>query len=205
MLILGADPGESNYGYAVVRRGKKMDILEIGQITDTIKNLTHNLQKPKVRHKVKTNKNGTKKPTKWKDELPPLQDVLPLYYNTILSIYADYPDVEETYVERFQTRGVKSKSVETVSMMNGVTATMCMQRETKFHCIIAGTWKNAINKHLDLEELYKFGKSLGFSPHEIDATCIGLTRGGTIPPPPLAKLHKMLRRVHERQQAKLGQ
>lgn len=194
MKIFGFDPGETNSAYAVVdmKPGVAYRLREIGQIDNTIKNLTDKLQKPKVRHKKKLDKNGKKKPTKWKEQLPPLQEQLPKYYKTISGLFRDHGKPKEVYAERFQTRGVKSKSVETVSMMNGVVATMCMHRHTNFYAVIAGTWKNHVNRHFSLDALYVAAKKLGFTPHEVDALLIAVTRGGKVPPPPMKAILKLL-------------
>lgn len=200
MLIFGFDPGETNSGYAVVvfKPGKAYRLLEIGQIEETIKNLTDKTQKLKVKRRAKVDKNGKKKPTKFRPELPPLQIQLPKYYKTISGLFRDHGKPKAVHVERFQTRGVKSKSVETVSMMNGVVATICMHRHTDFYTTIAGTWKNLVNKHFDLEHLYKLAKEIGFTPHEVDAFMIAITRGGKIPPPPMKTVLKALRVYLER-------
>lgn len=188
MIILGVDPGERNYGYSIVERGGRLAIHEVGQIEDTIRNLTAKPQKPP---KSRRKKEGM---------IPPLAASMHTYVKVLHGIFDQY-QIREVHSERFQTRGVKSKSVETVSFMNGILAHVCALRRINFYSIIASTWKNHINKYLVLEDLYAFGKELGYSPHEIDSACIGLTRGGLLPPPPVNKLQRWFQLIAEQQYA----
>lgn len=195
MLVWGHDPGERNYGYAVIKLGKKTRILEIGQVMDTLRNLTHKAQKPPKSRRGK------------EPDAPPLKGSVVRYIRLVDNLMVEFGVPHEVYSERFQTRGVKSKSVESVSMMNGMLCLRVMLKGAYFHTMIAGTWKNAINRAfakvhgagVSLDDLYAFGKLLGFTPHEIDAVCIALTRGGQTPPPHIKRIKKMLKEYHARQ------
>lgn len=188
MLVWGHDPGERNYGYAVIELGKRPRILEIGQVLDTIRNLTHKPQKPPKSRRGK------------EPDAPPLAKGVRVYTRLLSGLIDDFGVPHEVFSERFQTRGVKSKSVESVSMMNGILCLKVMAKGAYFHTMIAGTWKNAFNRHLNLDDVYALGKKLGFTPHEIDAVCIGLTRGGLQPPPSFKTLKALLLEVYRRQQ-----
>lgn len=184
-IALGLDPGERNFGYAVVSH-KPLRILEVGQIDDTIRNLTHKPQRPpKSRRKKEEN-------------APPLTDAMTAFNKVLRGIFSDYtPD--GVYSERFQARGTKSRSIETVSFMNGIIAFRCRLSKIYFSTFIAGTWKNAFNRHVSLDTMYEVGKKMGFSPHEVDAICIALTKGGTIPPPSIAIMTKLFDKVRQKQ------
>lgn len=159
-----------------------MSIREIGQIEDTIKNLTAKAQKPP---KSRRKKDGP---------ILPLQEAMPRFLQVIDGILDEYkPD--EMYAERFQTRGIKGKSTELVSFMLGLLAMRCRERKIRFVVIIAGTWKNAVNRCWPLDDLYAYGKTLGFSPHEIDSMMIGLTRGGQTKPPSISNVKTLLRKI----------
>lgn len=189
MIVLGIDPGEANFGYGVIDL-KRLRVLEYGQITHTLRNLTPKPLDitPKAK-KTRAKKNGVKVV---KDFVPPFSDAFKAYRRTILKLMRDYPSITEVYSERFQTRGVKSRSVETVSMMNGVIATLCFNKHLVYQPIIAATWKNKVNKTFNLDEAYEKVKQHGVSPHEFDGTLIAFTRGGQIPPPPLNKVLKAM-------------
>lgn len=185
MIILGLDPGSANFGYSVVQRGKRMCILEFGQIDDTVKNLTAKSQKPPKSRK----KDGP---------IPPLKDGMFRFLSVIEVLFNQYP-IEELNAERFQTRGIKGKSTELVSFMLGMLGLYCRQKNIKFNVTIAGTWKNRVNRCWPLDDLYVFGKELGLSPHEIDAILIGMTRGGRVNPPSLENMKTLLKMVVAKQ------
>lgn len=191
MLVLGNDPGETNFGYAIVDIAKR-EIYEIGQITKTIRNLT---PKPMdVRTKAqKTKDKKAQRKVAPEHMLPPFRDNFRIFRNNFIRIFRDYPDITEVYSERFQTRGVKSRSVETVSMMNGVVATLAYNKRVAYQPTMAATWKNRVNKTFDLEAAYTMAGQYGFTPHELDATLIAFTRGGQDDPPSYKQLKRALK------------
>lgn len=186
MRFIGVDPGSSNFGYSVVERGRRIAILEFGQIEDTVKNLTDKPQKPP---KSRRKKEGP---------IPPLEEAMALFLSVFEHLLDQYkPD--EVIAERFQPRGIKGKSTELVSFMLGIMALCCKRRNIRFRVTIAGTWKNKVNRNYSIDLAYDFGKMLGISPHEIDAILIGLTRAGKLNPPPLAKLKRLLQLIVKKQ------
>lgn len=195
---IGIDGGEKNFAYAVVDV-KRVVCLEIGMIEATIVNMTPHPMKvgPKGKLDKKTGKRAKRDPRK-QSVLPAFKDTLSDYIITIAEILRDYDvRVKDVYSERFQTRGVKSRSVETVSFMNGIVATLCYANGVHFQPTIAATWKNRVNKvwarHakdglLPLEVAYGHATRLGFTNHELDSTLIAFTRGGSEDPPAIKRV-----------------
>jgi len=85
-----------------------------------------------------------------------------------------YPDA--VYFERFQTRGIKGKTIECISMMNAIPALVFGKAEPKF--ITAATWKNRANARFDLKNSYKdynlHRVITNKAEHELDACLIGI-------------------------------
>lgn len=185
MIIWGHDPGERNYGYTVLeykKDGVSFRILEIGQILNTVTNLTDKpMRPPKSRRKKE-------------DNAPPLVEGVQNYRVLLKRLAVEHGNPAEVYSERFQTRGVKSRSVETVSFMNGILCLQTTAWKASFHTMIAGTWKNAFNRNQSLDRMYELGKTLGLTPHEIDSFCIALTRGGKQPPPAFKVMKQHLKK-----------
>lgn len=74
-------------------------------------------------------------------------------------------------IERFQGRGIKSGlTQETVNMMIGILAHLCANMEIRFLLVNPSTWKNALNKHVPLKELYRVTWT---TPHILDSCFIG--------------------------------
>lgn len=79
-------------------------------------------------------------------------------------------------IERFQSRGLGGNTIEGINMMLGVTARIFRKPEVRY--ITAATWKNRINKFVDLKASYKdynlhrviTDKEI----HELDSLLIGV-------------------------------
>lgn len=78
--------------------------------------------------------------------------------------------------ERFQTRGIKGKTIESICMMLGIIVNEFSHLDIRY--FTASTWKNQYNRSLDLKELYvdlKDQKS-NVEVHELDCTLMGIYR-----------------------------
>lgn len=140
-VSIGCDPGTANYGYSVVSFSKKkagklkIDLLEIGMFLSTVTNLTAKEAKlPKSKRK-KSQPNVVEKPfsNQFEDYLAEWELMLAKYKPLKIS------------AERFQTRGIKGKTIEAVSMMNGAVATLSNQNNIEYEIFIASSWKNVLN------------------------------------------------------------
>lgn len=172
MLGLGNDPGSNNSGYTVIDFGKKdWKILEIGMLVSAFGNLT---ELPKYKPYTKAQKERAKRDKKRlskKDQpilKPAFSDAFPVFVNAVDQLFNDYK-LGFYVAERFQTRGNGGATIEIISMMNGMLAYKCFLHKVKARFIIASQWKNAINKFIDLEDIYAFAKPLGLTPHECDS------------------------------------
>ena len=164
MKVRGFDPGDSNFGYSLLEiKGSKIQILHIGMNADTISNLTETPQLPPKSKRKKKNPNY---------RIPAFLDQLRIYKKFLVRCIKEGPDLVAT--ERYMTRGIKGKSIECVSMMNGIAASMLTAKGISFILYSAASWKNSINRIVDLKELYvKCKKHL--KPHEIDSAFIALS------------------------------
>lgn len=73
--------------------------------------------------------------------------------------------------ERFQARGLKGNTSELVNVMIGCLFFVPVKGVT---LLTASTWKNAFNRVADLKQTYE---QSALTPHQIDATSIGLYTG----------------------------
>ena len=163
LKILGCDPGSKNYGFtcltARVKNGYlKTHIHEIGMFQRCINNLTAKPAKPP--------KSRRKKEGMW----APLQEQLPIFEEFWAGVLDEFkPDI--FMVERYQARGGKGTTIECVSIMNGIIASLCLDRNIEFMMITAATWKNRVNSQFDLEDSYK---QVDFPDHMVDSSFIGV-------------------------------
>lgn len=78
-------------------------------------------------------------------------------------------------IERFQSRGLRGTTIECICIMIGFM--LDIFRKQKPYIFLASTWKNRINRLVDLKTTYtQYGLQLKASPktpHELDATLIG--------------------------------
>jgi len=172
-VYIGADPGTTNYGYAIIEcKNISISILELGMFQSTITNLTKKAAKPPKSKRKKT------KPI---ELIPPLTIQYPEYKVAWKSLLTEYNPIKIT-AERFQSRGYQGSSViESVSLMNGILLDLCDDRKIEFEMHIASTWKNSLNRFLketkplnleSLDEIYALCKP--FPNHIIDSLFINL-------------------------------
>lgn len=100
---------------------------------------------------------------------------LQTHYNKFCIEFIDLLDQVQPNIvvaERFQARGLAGPTVELVSFMLGIMAKICAERQIKFMPVIAGQWKNAVNKKTSLDDMYA-----SLSPkhyHRLDAMLMSL-------------------------------
>jgi hypothetical protein len=85
--------------------------------------------------------------------------------------WVSYYDPQAIAAERFQTRGIKGKTVEAVSIMLGLLGGK--YEHLPLMLVTAGTWKNAFHRRFDVEldDLYKLTLT---TPHQLDSILLGL-------------------------------
>lgn len=175
--VLSQDTGTSNCGFSVARYTKtSITFLEIGQIVSTIRNLTDDTQyiNPTKKERADAKKKGIHVFRKEdKKSNPAFHESFPRYYSIIDDLRVSYK-VSDVIAERFQTRGNGGPLIELVSTMNGALVSNAYAHNVTYRLITASQWKNQVNKYNDLEALYLYTHSLGYTPHETDATLIGL-------------------------------
>jgi hypothetical protein len=161
----GSDPGDSNHGFGIISvdpsKQFKVKILECGMLTCQINNLTDRPAKPP--------KSKRRKRIEVKD-YDPFPTQFRLYHSEWDDIIKHYT-VKRVTSERFQARGLRGKSIECVSIMNGVICTVADLHNSIYEIITAATWKNQVNRYITLVELYKEVK---LPPHVIDAVFIAI-------------------------------
>lgn len=161
---IGSDPGDSNYGYAVITYNTKTTkflVQELGMFTCQINNLTEKSVKPPKSKRRKRIIVPNYMPFSYQIDIFEKEwvDLIVKYNAKIISS------------ERFQARGLRGRSIEAVSIMNGVIALVSKQHNVPVQLITAATWKNQINKLFDLKLLYT---KLDITPHTTDAVFIAL-------------------------------
>jgi hypothetical protein len=80
-------------------------------------------------------------------------------------------------IERFQSRGLRGTTVELVNVMIGILSEIIYNLsneglEIELKTPIASQWKNALNKHFSLEDLYQYLP--GSQLHRLDACLMSL-------------------------------
>lgn len=94
----------------------------------------------------------------------------------IATVETRFQNSDALYAERFQSRGHGGNTIEEVNMMMGALALRFRQVNPVF--ITASTWKNWVNRNIDLKEEYtRLGLKSTKSPkaiHEFDAVLIAL-------------------------------
>ena len=165
MKLMGVDPGERTYAYSivdlkVVKGELRVKVLASEYVDNTLVNLTHN---------------DNQKIGKFIHERVDVE--LPRFGATIDALL-DKHKPERVGVERFQTRGNKGKTIETVSMMNALLLDRADSRKIYWYLYVAATWKNWIARlggdKLFLDELYKIGDVRGLAHHTVDTVCMTL-------------------------------
>lgn len=169
LISIGNDPGYRNYGYTVLelcRRRKKIvvHVHELGMITTPITNLTNaELKPPRSKRR--------KRVVVPNEAAYPVQ--LAEFASAMDDIFDAYPTARVWTAERFQTRGIKGKSIECVTTMNAVGCLGAAQRGIAYELITASTWKNTLNRVTTLTEWY----GRGLTDHTVDSFFIALWAG----------------------------
>lgn len=167
IIAAGFDPGTRNFGVGVVKIYPNKNIVklvEFASVKSTVTNLTNKTiyRKTKVRKEKKL------------VSLPFTESYVSFY--NIMSGFIRELKVTDVTLERFQTRGLKGKTIECVSMMNSAIALYCMSVDVPVNLITAATWKNAVNRlNIDLLKVYELTKEVhGMTPHETDAIVMAI-------------------------------
>jgi hypothetical protein len=150
--ILSLDPGTANFGYAVV---------DIARHPKKAKSVVFRvLENGKCPSTVCTLKSS-----------PVLREEMSRFEYWLGSLVSEY-EPDAVAAERFMTRGIKGPTVECVNIMIGMVTVLVPR---PFKIMPAATWKNAVNRSgVDLKSAYKL---TSVSPHQLDASLIGLYTG----------------------------
>lgn len=92
-----------------------------------------------------------------------------------LALWVKAYDPSIIIMERFQSRGLKGSTVEEISVMLGCVLTQYPKLDVQF--ITAATWKNQWHRDFSGYELKTLYKVCRTTPHQLDATLIGLHAG----------------------------
>ena len=96
-------------------------------------------------------------------------------FDTITGNHNVVPDA--LFMERFQARGLGGTTIECINFMLGAMIYK-YHETTDIRLPTAATWKNRINKHVDLKNAYKkynlHRVITNKTPHELDAVLIGM-------------------------------
>lgn len=150
MIVFSADPGTKNFGACVAE---------------------HTF----VKGKMRSNIIGTGMITStFTDMKGSIVEDMRIFEQDLVYIKNTYkPDI--VFFERFQSRGLKGTTIECINMMLAIMVRVFRHKDPRLY--LASTWKNRINKQVDLKDTYKsYGMSRKASPktpHELDATLIG--------------------------------
>ncbi len=147
--ILSNDPGKSNYAYSVVTVSRVGEKLDFSVLENgMISTTVTQIKESKI-----------------------LRKELSAYSKTMKTLERLHkPNC--IAAERYMTRGIRGPLVEQINLMLG----MLIARTTlPIKLIPAVTWKTAIKREgIDLKGVYKSCKA---TPHQIDATLIGIYTG----------------------------
>ncbi len=148
--VISADPGTKNFAFAVTE---------------------HQLVKGKLRSKIIATGMVEQTITTMGDGL---LEEMRVFEQTLIAMREKYkPD--HVFFERFQSRGLKGTTIECINVMLGIMVRTFRKEEPKL--LLASTWKNRINKRVDLKATYKdyklTSKKSPKTQHELDATLIG--------------------------------
>lgn len=157
LRILAMDPGTSNYAAAVIRT---------------------KLTAGRMQYKVE----GTSMldPQLLLSDMKIMREALHSFVEYIRPLMED-GEYDAIIIERFQARGGKGPTIESVSCMLAAIG-MCFPNVPVMHCVTAGVWKNAYNLFGDLKETYEDHKSYRkdnkelphIEIHQLDACLMGL-------------------------------
>lgn len=145
LTVLGMDPGTNNFAVSAVSVGLRkgeFDILTHHMVGSAIKDLKEEDTGERIK--------------RFTNEIKRLKRTHKATFST---------------AERFMTRGHGGTTIEAISVMLGVVATV-FGTEVRF--ITAANWKNAFNRWYNLDKMYGEMKPYGIPTHQVDAVCIGL-------------------------------
>jgi len=153
LTILSMDPGTTNFAASIIR------VASVGE-------------------SLKTQVIGTRLVTNTIKVPGDLVREARAFRAEIFSLESSHGPFDLVVAERFQSRGLKGLTIESINMMLGVLATMF----DSFTVYTAATWKNAFNRKFNLKELYEIQKQLNKpikkserrTVHELDCTLMGL-------------------------------
>ena len=91
-------------------------------------------------------------------------------------LLVDNVEVGLIVCERFQSRGLRGLTTETTNVMIGALLIYLSTKypHIKIRLTTASTWKNRLNKIVDLKGLYKKVRT---TPHQLDAVCMSIFAG----------------------------
>jgi len=146
ITVMGMDPGPKNFGVFIgkiygLSKIHKIKVLYSGMIKNTFENMDPELILPQV-----------------------------LSFNNEITTLLDKYKPKIFVIERFVSRGFKGTIIELVNFMIGNVLNTIIDRDKNAYIklIMAATWKNKVNKVLNLKELYvKYEKEI--ESHQLDA------------------------------------
>lgn len=153
--ILSFDPGEKNFAFSVtehrINHYLQSRCIDCGHIQNTITNL--------------------------KDSLV-YNEQARAFIEEIRSFFIQY-EIDHVVLERFMGRGVKvGTTSETTNIMIGLITQAVWEQSKDLTLVSAATWKNAYNKvrqdSLSTKNLKEEYKLIGTTPHQLDASLIGV-------------------------------
>jgi hypothetical protein len=105
-------------------------------------------------------------------------------------------EVRYVVAERYQARGFKGISVELINTMLGIMVGLLHDGNIDYKLILPSTWKNAANKQqINLKSLYGRHKAY-MSPHEVDASIMSIYGGYITVAPTLKPLAGLTNHVN---------
>jgi len=152
------DPGTTNYAASVIKLASssrlKIRVMGTKLVYDTIKNPAT------IRNEYRS------------------------FMAEILSLESEFGPFDLVVAERFQSRGLKGITIESINMMLGILVTLYPQ----LHLYTASTWKNSFNRRFkeedvkplnelydELKELVKpLPKAERKTVHELDCSLMGI-------------------------------
>lgn len=146
ITILGIDPGTNNCAYSIVNLWKtkalEYEVVKRGMIANPVKELNGFRVGPDMKQ----------------------------FRSEIVGLKSEY-NVDFAIAERYMTRGHGGTTIEAVSSMLGLIASVFGE----WCCFVpAAVWKNAWNKQYSLDDFYEEMSEYGIPTHEVDAVSIAL-------------------------------
>lgn len=152
ITILSLDPGSHNFAASVIKNNKTGPVIV-----------------------------GTKMISSLLTDVKKAQEQSELFRNEIVALYSKYK-FSHIVAERYQTRGIKGKTVECINLMLGVLLNEFYDLEITL--LTAATWKNQYNRKNNLNDLYLDLKDAEAKKktkdrkqiHELDCSLMGVYR-----------------------------